>query len=363
MALFAQFLIIFHLVTHILNADKTYKGSIACGDIINGNTTYKGDIASYSFIINETNNSGIYVQFSSCGSQYDTFLYLFDEEWNEIISCDDCGKCNIGNRAQLNFPQKLMNDVYYVGIGGYLGRFGEYKLNVSCDTYHTFALNPPTYYMDNGSYIYKCDAEQCREGIILCIDDVDCHIECIGDYSCYDASISWPNSAIGSINCDGERACSTIVFPEPLQYHDFDFVCGQRSECFASVITCPQYSRCHIICSAPESCQDTIIKWSSQFVESRLTCNNTNGGGNGCGGFITQPPQYYVYHFNDTYSISTFEMVSNNTKITNEFEISFQIKINSSNNASYYSLLSIVDNNNNIQLMGLWMDYDEEKNV
>eukprot|EP01083_Nonionella_stella_P152158 487346_1 len=117
--------------------------SIFCGDIINGTTNEDTRSIYYIFINNLTNahETGVYVQFSTCGSSYDTQLHLYDSNWTEIAVCDssfrdeDCTSCGDSNfSAQFITHTKLKDTVYFLGVTGRtLYDYGAFRLQTDCD--------------------------------------------------------------------------------------------------------------------------------------------------------------------------------------------------------------------------------------
>ncbi len=109
---------------------------ITCGSSVTGSTTgtlnnYGGPSAEaiYRF---EADVTGDY-EFSSCGSDYDTYLRIYDANMNELYSADDDGDCN--HQAIIN--RELSPGSYYVLIEGYQELAGFYTLTVTCPTTST----------------------------------------------------------------------------------------------------------------------------------------------------------------------------------------------------------------------------------
>merc|ERR1711976_244059 len=111
--------------------DGIVQGSISCGDIVSGTTidgiSLHGNPApdhAYSFTVTSSaTNTGNSFQFSTCGSSFDTFVRIFDSDWNEIEGCDDCGDC--GLQTILEVPDLEVGD-YYVVVEGYSDLAGDY---------------------------------------------------------------------------------------------------------------------------------------------------------------------------------------------------------------------------------------------
>ena len=109
-----------------------YRGEIRVGDLVEGDTSTStsvyGSVESpdeiWSFSVTAP---GRHV-FDTCGSSFDTWLRIYDAEWNLLKSCDDCGSC--GTRTVLT-TQPLGAGRYYVLVEGYDDRSGRYNLAMS----------------------------------------------------------------------------------------------------------------------------------------------------------------------------------------------------------------------------------------
>eukprot|EP00483_Globobulimina_turgida_P003031 UN03036 len=88
---------------------------VYCGDSVSGNTRSTDKIANYSFIIDEAGNSGLYVTFSLCGSDYDTYLRLFDNKNSQLYANDDSMLCGT---ASLLTTDILYNTEYKLSVSG-----------------------------------------------------------------------------------------------------------------------------------------------------------------------------------------------------------------------------------------------------
>ena len=208
-----------------------------------------------------------------------------------------------------------------------------------------------------GTYECTCNAEQCWNENIRCLEAANCHLDCNGDYSCSNAQIIWPlasnnNTAQSTIKCNGIRACSEITFPQPSAYTKYEFDCNQIGECQGSVIKCPLFADCHIVCSEEFACYDTLIEWSPYFVQSTLSCTHSNG----CNSATTRPPKVYQYSIDGSYSYSRHRLLSDGLHISNSFDLKFKLRMNEINNANY-TILSLMDGENN--LMTLSMNYQQ----
>eukprot|EP01084_Bolivina_argentea_P301426 520030_1 len=82
------------------------------------------EIKKYKVIIEQHHNL---IVFESCVSNYDTYLYFYDSNMNVINECDDCN--DYGYSCGLQGDLKVINvapGIYYLGIGGYSDKFGNY---------------------------------------------------------------------------------------------------------------------------------------------------------------------------------------------------------------------------------------------
>ena len=73
------------------------------------------------------------VEISTCGSDYDTFLYI--QGSNIDYSCDDCGSC--GSRTETTVTNFLPGECYNIIVGGFSSREGMYVLSISCEALTT----------------------------------------------------------------------------------------------------------------------------------------------------------------------------------------------------------------------------------
>ena len=73
------------------------------------------------------------VEISTCGSDYDTFLYI--QGSNIDYSCDDCGSC--GTRTETTVTNFLPGECYNIIVGGFSSREGNYVLSISCEALTT----------------------------------------------------------------------------------------------------------------------------------------------------------------------------------------------------------------------------------
>eukprot|EP01084_Bolivina_argentea_P253356 425542_1 len=123
--------------------------SIYCNETLVGSTKFEGDTAYYS-LINSNNENGTYFQIQSCLSQYDAELFLFDKNWNEIVSHRFCNVNMIFGDAfqfqtsqeQMNLPLKLYDDESR-------DAYGDYSLTIHCDSHQPFTNDIMNKYQPN----------------------------------------------------------------------------------------------------------------------------------------------------------------------------------------------------------------------
>ena len=97
-----------------------------CGETINGSIISNGE-DRYKFMFGYLYS----VEFSSCGSTFDTVVTVYNEFGHQIIACDWCGICAL--QATISY-QPIINTLYYFGISGYFASsFGDYTVKVTCN--------------------------------------------------------------------------------------------------------------------------------------------------------------------------------------------------------------------------------------
>eukprot|EP01084_Bolivina_argentea_P048499 89356_1 len=219
--------------------------------------------------------------------------------------------------------------------------------SIQCDGYaackgvHFPITNPFTdlQVICNSDYI-------CYGAIIPCPEFANCHIVCDGDHACHYAEFN----GTGTIECHGQEACRGTDFPQPPPNENFVLNCNDPKSCLQSNIYCPEFADCHIICGAGKSCYQANIYWSSEFVQSTLTCNDTmtvSRPFTACSGLNGLPPTHYSYNFDNIYPISTSSniSISHLIQIRNEFKLEFEMKIELETmyTDSYYNIISMVN--------------------
>lgn len=94
-----------------------------------------------------------------------------------------------------------------------------------------------------------------------CPRNADCHIACDGIKSCRLASIDWPESGYGTLSCDGESACTSVLHPIPEPNTDYTITCSGYAACQSSTIRCPSNARCTVICNSDSACYNAYVEW------------------------------------------------------------------------------------------------------
>eukprot|EP01084_Bolivina_argentea_P272593 464164_1 len=335
------------------NAQIT-EGTIFCSSTINGTTDSPRAVNYHQF---RNNFSAIYVSLDSCGSNMNIEISVYNSDWERIVFCVDCG-CNERN---LSLPQKLYEEIYYIGIGGKSREHGKYQLTIHCDLNNSFTNFHPQCEIVNDKYICTCSQNECYEETIQCLDNMDCHLICNGTNSCFNSAIMWPIHYQGTIECFGTYSCGYLAFPQPVQNADYALECNDQWECRGSHIYCPQYADCIIICSASISCYFAFIYWSSELVKSTIRCADST-----CA-FYSPPPSTYLYHFNDSYNLSNtqFQILSETLQITESFQISFSLNIYAKTDGSIISITNqqyiIFQLLLNTDTKSIQMDFNNEK--
>eukprot|EP01084_Bolivina_argentea_P002505 4628_1 len=138
------------LLSTFCNAQSlSVEGVINCGDVVDGETT-KSDNTHY-YLLNVYNDS-IYLFADSCESNYDSDIYLYDENmdlliFNDFSEWDDCGKY----QSHL-FYGPLSTGMYIVAITGFEHSYGNYSMEIYCTSADT-----DTYFVSrNGVDTEKC---------------------------------------------------------------------------------------------------------------------------------------------------------------------------------------------------------------
>ena len=100
-------------------------GHIECGSRITNQTSTNNTPHYYLF---NNYNSGNIITIDLCGSQYDTYLYFRDDEFNILQKNDDY--CDL--QSQITSNNTLSAGIYYIEVNGYLQDTGRYNLSLSC---------------------------------------------------------------------------------------------------------------------------------------------------------------------------------------------------------------------------------------
>ena len=112
----------------------TYQGEIVCGETVTGTTT--GGIhelgnpsMEHVYGFNVTNDTVGSYRFSSCGSEFDTWLRVFTDAGDEVMDCDDCGNCDTQTTIDV---EDMDAGRYFVLIEGFdVSYHGAYTLRCS----------------------------------------------------------------------------------------------------------------------------------------------------------------------------------------------------------------------------------------
>merc|ERR1712115_178905 len=106
--------------------------SAVCGESYSGNTEGGSNYGEYehAYTLHLDNTYDIVID--TCGSDYDTYVRIFSGSMfnggREECSCDDCGPCG----TQTVLECTLNEGDYFVVIGGYSYRHGNYVFSTGC---------------------------------------------------------------------------------------------------------------------------------------------------------------------------------------------------------------------------------------
>eukprot|EP01084_Bolivina_argentea_P002853 5297_1 len=316
----------------------------------------------YSIMLssNHHNDSPKYIYINFCATPKNTYLKTIINDKNvQYSSCSSIingtnprfgiQPCNYEcNHPQIYWPFPLQyNDTiqlivmpednfewwYQVGLLIEPNYDWYYEFNVTCLDEYIYRHPACHLNTENNTYYCICDGYEgkasCPEMYLVCMENYNCIIECNGYQACFQTTFVWPKNGTGELKCKGGQACKYAVFPLPNDYENMEIVCDSQEECYMSTITCPRYANCTIICSGVSSCTESTIYWSDQFVKSELICDGTNT----CAA-TSKPPKYYTFNFNETYDLSSLNIINNSIKISNDMTIGFFIKFEQVSNDS-----------------------------
>ena len=113
---------------------NNHKGPIQCGDTVAGDTSLPGintiggasSDHVYSFAV--VGSVATAYRFDTCGSDFDTYLRVYDGAGVQVEACDDCGSC--GYRTVLD-TAALAPGSYTLVVEGYSSNQGAYTLTMS----------------------------------------------------------------------------------------------------------------------------------------------------------------------------------------------------------------------------------------
>ena len=112
------------------------RGEIACSDVVEDNTNFPGVhelgglSAEHTWSFNVSRNGGEAVNFDTCGSDYDTWLRIFNADGQEVAQCDDCGDCGGQAGVTTNLTQAGLEpdgNPHTLLVEGYSDRAGRYE--------------------------------------------------------------------------------------------------------------------------------------------------------------------------------------------------------------------------------------------
>ena len=221
-----------------------------------------------------------------------------------VINCPTNADCNIScptayacYNATINWPR------YDDGHYGTISCLGE----SSCTGISSHPQPNP-----NQDYILQCGGHKaCFHSEIRCPTNANCLVQCgwegnPADDACGYSYINWPANGNGTLECEGQRACYGVNFPEPPPNQDFTFQCAPYNGiCWEATIQCPSNADCHINCTgtSPTShnCAGAFIDWSNDIgTNSELTCvSATDCGDASTGDSVNRPPIHAPDNFQD----------------------------------------------------------------
>jgi len=108
------------------------RASLGCAETVEGSTRGAADVVGsgagdvlYDFHADTLTD----VVFSSCGSQYDTWLRVLSTDLShEYCGCDDCGDCGV----QTVLECQVSSGDYVLAVGGYSSSEGDFSVESTC---------------------------------------------------------------------------------------------------------------------------------------------------------------------------------------------------------------------------------------
>tara|TARA_A100001015_G_scaffold234137_1_gene265521 strand:+ start:1768 stop:3489 length:1722 start_codon:yes stop_codon:yes gene_type:complete len=199
-----QFHPLHHVDLRLLQVSDFSESS--CVMTVTGNTSYSqnnyGNSSSDHIYQFEVMTSGNY-EFSTCGSDYDTYLRIYDANMNQLAQNDDA--CNFQSIVEIN----LAEGIYYILVEGYSTSSGDYILSTDCNfTNANSCLSGEVLDCDGSGACFPeswindgyCDGPEQAYGV-----DLSCY-----DNEAGDCNSSLPAPAGHILDCDG----SGEHFPE-----------------------------------------------------------------------------------------------------------------------------------------------------
>eukprot|EP01084_Bolivina_argentea_P121471 215262_1 len=134
---------------------------LQCGDIIKGNTTDQKNSHYYDFSLYDASKygDGVEVIIDLCKSNYDIFIYFYDENGQEIAQNDDHGISDCPRRtSSMLIMNSLHNGHYLILITGFENRdtgiidTGNYTMQIICT--HNNVYPPHVFFQTPNKYRY-----------------------------------------------------------------------------------------------------------------------------------------------------------------------------------------------------------------
>ena len=110
---------------------SSHRGAITCGAVVEDNTNLPGVHALGGVSVEHTwsfnvSDRGEAVNFDACGSDFDTWLRIYNADGAEVASCDDCGGCGVQTNLTATGLRPDGNP-YTLLVEGYSRSAGRYK--------------------------------------------------------------------------------------------------------------------------------------------------------------------------------------------------------------------------------------------
>ena len=186
-----------------------YCGATILGSTAEAQNNYGGDAPDHLFKFEAT--ASMSYEISTCGSDFDTYLRVYDENMTELYSGDDTGDCS--NKTILNVL--LDPATYFILVEGYSTASGDYSLSVqselSLSGYDCEGNLPPLQVgmeMEaEGGVVFHIDHEESKAYVVAYEDVTD-----IFSWGCEGLEIGDTDDAIGWSEANSQAivdACHT----------------------------------------------------------------------------------------------------------------------------------------------------------